>query len=44
MVTKEPGGGGGGAVVTSCRRLFHSGMVLGKKVFCLYAVQWDGML
>ena len=35
MVTKELGGGGGGAVVTSCRRLFHSGMVLGKKVFYL---------
>ena len=24
-----------GAVVTSCGRLFYSGMVLGKKVFCL---------
>ena len=24
-----------GAVATSCGRLFYSGMVLGKKVFCL---------
>ena len=38
---KEPGAG---AVVTFWGRLFHSGMVLGKKAICLYAVQWDRML
>ena len=32
LIVKEPGVG---AVVTCWGRLFHSGMVLGKKVFCL---------
>ena len=42
QVSKEPGVD---AVVISWERLFLSGVVLllGKKIFCLYAVQWDGM-
>ena len=42
LVTKEPGVG---AVDTSCGgRLFHSGMVLGKKVFSLRCgVGWNVM-
>ena len=42
QVSKEPGVD---AVVISWERLFLSGVVLllEKKIFCLYAVQWDGM-
>ena len=33
-----------GAVVASCGRLFHSGMVVGKEIACLYAARWDGIV